>query len=40
MPSLPFNPGSGVRLPRHDLAEIDMFDNDKCELFEHLLLER
>ncbi|MFE9324953.1 hypothetical protein ACIHDR_18945 [Nocardia sp. NPDC052278] len=40
MPSLPFNPRSGVRLPCRDLAEIDIFYNDDWELFEHLVLER
>ncbi|WP_040703606.1 MULTISPECIES: tyrosine-type recombinase/integrase [Nocardia] len=39
-PLLPFNPCAGVRLPRHDQSEIDIFDNDEWELFEHLLLPR
>ncbi|MEV4237055.1 tyrosine-type recombinase/integrase [Nocardia sp. NPDC049737] len=39
-PLLPFNPCAGTRLPRHDPAEIDIFDNDEWELFEQLLLKR
>ncbi|MGQ4618966.1 tyrosine-type recombinase/integrase [Nocardia sp. R7R-8] len=37
VPLLPYNPCAGMRLPRHDRAEIDIFDNDEWELFEQLL---
>ncbi|WP_216918019.1 tyrosine-type recombinase/integrase [Nocardia noduli] len=40
VPLLAFNPCAGARLPRHDAAEIDIFENGEWELFEHLLLER
>ncbi|MBF6169774.1 hypothetical protein IU486_34450 [Streptomyces gardneri] len=29
VPLLPYNPCAGMRLPRHDWAEIDVFDNDE-----------
>ncbi|MFF7939792.1 hypothetical protein ACFZC5_08785 [Nocardia gamkensis] len=32
VPLLPYNPCAGMRLPRHDRAEIDIFDNDEWEL--------
>ncbi|WP_327116454.1 hypothetical protein OHB12_04645 [Nocardia sp. NBC_01730] len=37
---LPFNPCAGMRLPRHDPAEIEIFDNNEWELFEQVLAER
>ncbi|WP_280464776.1 tyrosine-type recombinase/integrase [Nocardia brasiliensis] len=40
VPLLPYNPCAGMRLPRNDLAEIEIFDNDEWELFELLLAER
>lgn len=39
-PLIPFNPCSGIRLPRVDSPEIDVFDNEEWELFEHLLAPR
>ncbi|MET7769533.1 site-specific integrase [Nocardia sp. NPDC005366] len=39
-PLLAFNPCAGVRLPRHDQTEIEIFDNDEWELFEQLLAPR
>ncbi|WP_280504223.1 hypothetical protein [Nocardia farcinica] len=39
-PLLPFNPCAGIRLPRHDDTEIEIFDNDEWELFEQLLGQR
>lgn len=39
-PLLTFNPCAGVRLPRHDDTEIEIFDNDEWEVFEQLLSER
>lgn len=36
-PLLAFNPCAGIRLPRDDDTEIEIFDNDEWELFEQLL---
>ncbi|WP_433714076.1 tyrosine-type recombinase/integrase [Nocardia sp. CA-084685] len=37
---LPFNPGSGMRLPACHGSEIDIFDSEEWELFEELIIER
>ncbi|MEU0502047.1 site-specific integrase [Nocardia sp. NPDC005998] len=36
-PLIPYNPCLGIRLPRHDAPELDIFDNDEWELFEQLM---
>ncbi|WP_280378310.1 tyrosine-type recombinase/integrase [Nocardia wallacei] len=39
-PLIPFNPCLGIRLPRNDAPEIDIFDVDEWELFEQLIPRR
>ncbi|WP_280314809.1 tyrosine-type recombinase/integrase [Nocardia abscessus] len=39
-PLIIYNPCAGMRLPRHDAPELDIFDNDEWELFEQLLGQR
>ncbi|MFD0364351.1 hypothetical protein ACFQZZ_23170 [Nocardia sp. GCM10030253] len=39
-PLIPYNPCLGIRLPRHDAPELDIFDNDEWELFEQLMPQR
>ncbi|WP_063050359.1 hypothetical protein [Nocardia arthritidis] len=39
-PLTAYNPCTGMRLPRHDAPELDIFDNDEWELFEQLLGQR
>lgn len=36
-PLIPFNPCLGIRLPRNDAPETDIFDDDEWELFEQLI---
>ncbi|WP_406281239.1 hypothetical protein OH799_16525 [Nocardia sp. NBC_00881] len=40
VPLISYNPCAGMRLPRQDAPEIDIFDNDEWELFEQLLAPR